>query len=113
MFGQAEQARLRVARLRPRGDGADFDETETSTVKGADGDGVFVHPGGKAEAVGEGQSHEFNRLAAAVARHERGHPRQQGKGAVVGAFGVEAEKERAEVVVGVHHGFSSRRYVAR
>ena len=113
MFWQAEQARLRVARLRPRGDSADFDEAETGAVKGADGDTVFVQPGGEAEAVGEGQAHEFNRLVAAVARHERGHPRQQGEGAVVGAFGVEAEKEGAEVVVGVHHGFSSRRYVAR
>ena len=59
-----------------RGDGADFDEAKSGAVEGADGDTVFVETGGKAEAVGEGQPHEFNGFAAAVTRHEDGHARQ-------------------------------------
>ena len=88
MFGQAEQTRARVARLRTRGDGADLDKTKTGAIKRADGNTVFVETGGKTEAVGEGQPHQFNGFAAVVARHEDGHARQQGEGAVVGAFGV-------------------------
>ena len=87
-FGQAEQARARVARLRARGDGADFDEAKAGAVEGADGDAVFVQSGGKTEAVGEGQSHQFDGRAAAAARHEDGHAGEQGEDFFVRAFGV-------------------------
>ena len=102
MFGQAEQTRARVARLRTWGDGTDLDETKTGAVKRADGNTVFIEACSQTQTIWEGQPHQFNGFATRAARHEDGHTRQQGKGAVVRAFGVKTKKEGAEVVVGVH-----------
>ena len=49
--GQAEQARARVAGLRPRRGGADLDEAEAGAAEGGDGAGVLVEAGGEAERV--------------------------------------------------------------
>ena len=50
---QAEQARLGVAGLRLRGDGADLDEAEAEREQRVDALGVLVEAGGEAERAGK------------------------------------------------------------
>ena len=95
---QPEHARLLVARLRPRGDGAHFDEAEAQAEQGVDVFAVLVQPGGEAHRVGEGQSEDPGRegarapaeqalQAGAVQRLERRQSQ------AVRALGVEGEQE--------------------
>ncbi len=60
-FRQTEQARLGVARLRARGDGADFDKAETQLGEAVDGRAVLVQTGGQAHRVREVQAHDIHR----------------------------------------------------
>src|SRR5690606_3468686 len=59
-LGQPEQARLGVARLRARRDGAELDEAEAEAPKGVDGIAVLVQTGGQADRVGEFQAHDLH-----------------------------------------------------
>ncbi len=98
--GQAEHARLRVAGLRPRGHGADLDETEAQRQQCVDVLAVLVHAGGHTDRVGKGQSEQLGRQRrtragqqADAAGVERKVDRLEAD--PVGAFGVQAEQERA------------------
>ena len=53
VFRQPEQARLRVARLRTRRDGADLDEAETERAECVEVLAVLVQPGRKPDRVGK------------------------------------------------------------
>ena len=92
VFGQAAEAWAVIARLRARGNGADFDEAESRAVKGADGDAVFIQPGGEAEAVREGQPQQFDGLAALSFRHDGRKAGKRAESEVVRFFGIKAEK---------------------
>src|SRR5690606_17557626 len=59
-FRQAEQARLRVARLRARRHGADLGEAETQLAETVDGVAVLVQTGGQSDRVGEFQTHDLH-----------------------------------------------------
>ena len=52
VLGQAEHARLRIARLRPRRDRADLDEAEAQRQQRVDVRAVLVQAGGQADRVG-------------------------------------------------------------
>ena len=110
---QAEQARLRVARLRPRRDGADLEEAEAQRGQRVDVLAVLVEAGGQADGVGEVEPHHAHRLAGGhgagdgqVQRQRRAHA---GEGQVVGGFGVEREEDGAGEAVEQHGGMSTAR----
>ncbi|MNC41963.1 hypothetical protein D3C75_907570 [compost metagenome] len=60
-FRQAEQPWLGVARLRTRGDSADFDKTEAQLGEAVDGRAVLVQASCQPHRVGEVQAHDRNR----------------------------------------------------
>ena len=93
---QAEHARLGVAGLRFRRDGADFDKTETHGGQAIDATRVFVQSGGQAHAVGEAQPGQLDRVvntARAIGPCQRRAlgARQRGHGQFVGGFCVESK----------------------
>jgi hypothetical protein len=95
-LGQAEHARLGVAGLALGGDGADFDKAETHGGQAVDAAGVFVQPGGQADAVGKFEAGQLDRVADAagqVGQRQRRAlgARQRGHGQLVGGFGVQAK----------------------
>ena len=70
-LGDAEQPRLRVARLRARRDGADLEETETERGQRVDMVAVLVQPRGQPDRIGELEPHATHRIG----RRARGdHP---------------------------------------
>ena len=85
-LGQAEHARLGVARLRPRRDSADLDEAETQRRQRIYVCAILVQPGGQSERIGKGQPHHRARcncgvLGAQQAKIVRGltaHPAWRG-----------------------------------
>ncbi len=56
ILGEPEQARLRVAGLRARGERADLDETEAEAEHLAEDLGILVESCGEADRIGEGES---------------------------------------------------------
>ena len=62
-LGQAEQARLGVARLRPGGHGADLDKTETQLGEAIDGITVLVQARCQPHRIGKIQAHHTHRQA--------------------------------------------------
>ena len=99
LLGQAEQARLRIAVLRPGCNGADFDEAETECGQRIDVFAVFVQSGGQPYRIGQLQAHQFG--GAAARRHgggqsETGGQFQHGQSGVVGLFGFQAENQGSE-----------------
>ena len=60
--GQAEQARLGVAGLGQRGDGADLDEAESKCRQTVYVFAILVESGGKSDRVGECQPHHGARI---------------------------------------------------
>src|SRR5579885_1996416 len=62
LLGQAEHARPRITRLRPRRNRADLDEAEAHAVEGFDALAVLVEPGGEADAIAEFQAHQLHRI---------------------------------------------------
>ena len=58
---EAEQARLRVAGLRARRDGAGLDVAEAEGPERVDVRGVLVHAGGEPHRVAEGEAHGLHR----------------------------------------------------
>ena len=100
-FGQAEQARLGVAGLRARRDGADFDEAEAERGQRVDVVAVLVQPGGQADRVGEGQSHHGAGRCFDARREQAQQAQPVGipdgtHAEAVGGFSVEAEKHGAD-----------------
>jgi len=100
VFRQAEQARLRIAGLRARGDGADFDEAETQREQCIDVLAILVQAGGQADRIGEGQpEHGARHRRDACGQQRRGAGAvgqvQCGQAEAVGALGVEREQEGA------------------
>jgi hypothetical protein len=80
VLGEAEQPRLRIARLRQRGDRADLGEAEPEGEQRVGYFAVLVEPGGHAERVGKGQPGyidgerpRLGRPAITAAQLERGN----------------------------------------
>ncbi|MNZ28088.1 hypothetical protein D3C78_453110 [compost metagenome] len=97
---QAEQPRLGVARLRARGDGADFDEAEAQLGETVDGRAVLVQAGRQAHRVGEVQAHDRNRqsrrlLAQHAVEAKTATGADQVQGQVVGGFRGKLEQQLA------------------
>ncbi len=103
--GQAEQARARVAGLRPRGGGADLDEAEAGAAERGEGVGVLVEAGGEAERVRQVEAGEAGgeprRGDRARARAEAGAEPEDGE--PVRGLGIEAAQER-QAEIGEAHG---------
>ena len=96
-LGQPEHARLGVARLRARGDRADFDEAAAHAGEAVDGFAVLVEAGGEADAVGELQPHHLDRRGGdrfGGGQHPAGEV-QAGEGGFVGGLRIEGEQHRA------------------
>ncbi len=103
----AEQARARVAVLRQRRDGADFEEAEAEPGQAVDVVAVLVEPGGEADRIREPEAHGVDRAR----RHRLGQAAGEAGGIqegdavhadAVGGFGVEGEEEFADE--GIEHG---------
>lgn len=62
VFGNAEEARLRVAGLRFGRYRADFDETKAERAQCVDVFAVFVESSGKSDRVGQIHTHQFYRF---------------------------------------------------
>ena len=62
LFGDAEQARFRIAILRARCDRADFDEAKAHVGEYVDVFAIFVQTGSQSDAIRKGQAHELIRL---------------------------------------------------
>lgn len=98
VFGNAEEARLRVAGLRFGRYRADFDETKAERAQCVDVFAVFVESSGKSDRVGQIHTHQFYRFGTVagygnqtqfinrVERVER---------EVVGFFGIECKQDAA------------------
>ena len=56
-----KQARLWVARLGPRGDGADLHVAKTQAPERVNAASFFIKASGEADAVGEGEAHALDR----------------------------------------------------
>ncbi len=97
---QAEHARLRVARLRPRRDRADLDEAEAQRQQRIDVRAVLVQAGGQADRVGEGQAEGLGRQRRRRSRQQRIEAGAVGRlhrlqAEPVRALGIEGEQEGA------------------
>src|SRR5690606_2587567 len=68
VFGEAEQARARTARLRPRRDRADRDETESLAEQRVGHFAVLVEAGRHADGVGEDEPGDSRLERAAAGR---------------------------------------------
>lgn len=104
-LGQAEDARLRVARLRLGRDRAHLDEAEAHRAQPVDAAAVLVEAGGQADAVGElqpGDGHRVvhARLAPQALQPRVLQPRHRLQRQLVGLLRVEAEQERAGEGIG-------------
>ncbi len=90
---QAEHARLGVARLRARRDGADLDEAEAQRGEAVDVGTVLVEARGQAYRIGEIDAHHGafvgRRFAEQSGQAAGGGAFQRRQGQVVGRFGVE------------------------
>ncbi len=98
-FNQAKHARPRVARLRARGDGANFDEAKTECDESVDVIAVFIQARREADRIGEIQTHGVNRLCLdELLRWQQAHllgAGEQAQGNVMSGFRIESEEEGA------------------
>jgi hypothetical protein len=82
IFRQAEQARPRIALLRPRRDGTHLDEAEAPAEQRVRHFGILVEAGGEADGIGEIPAPEPRRedrvLGRLTARTVPGAERRQG-----------------------------------
>ncbi|MNK96990.1 hypothetical protein D3C87_1173020 [compost metagenome] len=90
-FRQTEQARLRIARLRTRSDGADFDKTETQLRKAVDGRAILVQASRQTHRVRKVQAHDIHRhfcrrLAQQAVEPQTSARADQVQGQIVGSF---------------------------
>jgi nucleotide-binding universal stress UspA family protein len=100
-LGNPEHPRPRTSRLRPRGDGTDFDEAEAQRRQRIDVLAILVEPGGQANGIGKAESHHrhgirWHRIRQQAAR--AGCPQQVDArhADAVCDFRIEREKEVAE-----------------
>ena len=106
---QAEDARLGVARLRTRGNGADLDETEAQLGEAINGIAVLVQAGRQSHGIGELQAHHLHRQAPGRLRQQAIEAQaaagtDQVDGQFMGGFRGELEQELAGQAV---HGRAS------
>jgi hypothetical protein len=104
-LGQPEEPRLRVAGLRLRRHGADFDEAEAERAEPVDAAAVLVEPGGEPDPVRELEPRDGDRIGDARLRPQALHRRalpalDRFERELVRALGVEAEKQRAGERIG-------------
>jgi hypothetical protein len=95
---QPEQARTRIARLRPRRDAADLDQAETDIEQRVRYLGVLVEARREADRIGQAPAPDFDaedrRVGLAVARHQPALQRTHGE--PVGGFSLEAREDQIE-----------------
>src|SRR5690606_17533198 len=101
---QAEQARGRVAWLRPRRDRADLDEAEAQPEQRVDVGAVLVQARGQAHRVGEVETERAGgegprRGAEKGARAHAVRALELPEAGPVGALGLQAEQNRAQRAV--------------
>ena len=99
-LGDAEHARLRIARLRQRRHRADLDEAEAHRAEGVDAAAVLVEPGGQADAVRKRQPGDRHRVVHARLLDERDQRRaldrrQRRQRQVVRVLRIEPEQKRS------------------
>ena len=104
---QPEHARLRIAGLRPRRDGADLDEAEAHRRQRVDVRAVLVQPGRQADAVAKAQPHHFDRVVDRAASHQpqraaARRPIECAERQLVRVFGIEREQQRPRQRVRIH-----------
>ena len=102
---QAEHARLRVAGLGPRRDGAHLDKAEAHGAQAIDAPAVFVQPRRQADAVGKAQARHRHRIVhpGLLPQALQRRALKGGDGIhrqVVGPLGVKPEQEGAGQRVG-------------
>jgi len=98
---QAEQARLGVAGLGQRGDGADFDKAETEGRQTVYAVAIFVEAGGEADRIGKGQSHHGARIVRDAIGDDAAQAKwirvtQAAQREIMGSFRVDLEQRGAE-----------------
>jgi len=103
-FGQAEQARSRVARLGTRGHRSDLEEPESEGAEPVDVFAVLVQPRSKPDGIREIQAHDPHRHARRTSGGERSdaEPREDIEGVqaeAVRSLRVEREEQRPEGAV--------------
>ncbi len=105
VLDQPEEPRLRVARLRARGDRADFDMAKAQAGQPAPAQAVFVVAGRQPDRVGKAQAKGLHRAGSGGRKQRAQHRRdrrqgarqaQQAQGERVRLLGVEAEEQRAK-----------------
>ena len=93
---ESKQARLWIAGLRPRSDGADFDEPEAQTEQRIRYLRIFVEPCGKTDRIGEFESEGADRQFVTVGRRlDHRHVAQGLDRERMRVFGIEGTQQRA------------------
>ena len=96
VFGNAEEARLRVAGLRFGRDRADFEETEAECAQCVYVFAVFIESGSQSDRIGQVDAHEFDGLDAVVGNRKQTefvYFVERVEGEMVGFFGIEFEQQ--------------------
>ena len=98
MFGNAEEARLRVAGLRFGRYRADFKEAEAERAQCVYVFAVFIESGSQPDRIRQGDAHEFDRLGTVVGNRKQTefvHFIERVEGEMVGFFGIKFEQQAA------------------
>ena len=98
MFGNAEEARLRVAGLRLGRYRADFEEAEAERAQCVYVFAVFVESGSKTDGVGQVDAHEFDGLGSVVENRKQTefvHFVERVESEMVGFFGIKFKQQAA------------------
>src|SRR5579863_8078514 len=95
---KAEQTWAWVAGLRPRCDGAGFDEAEAEPHERGDGDGVLVEAGGQTDRIGEALAEDADRQSRVIiGRYAASEAEAQSEqGQVVGSFRIDPAQQRQQ-----------------
>ena len=98
VFGNAEEARLRIAGLRFGRYRADFEEAEAERAQCVYVFAVFIESGSQSDGIGQGDAHEFDGLGAVVENRKQAefvYFVERVEGEMVGFFGIDFEQQAA------------------
>ena len=98
VFGNAEEARLRVAGLWFGRYRADFEEAEAERAQCVYVFAVFVESGSKPDRIGQGDAHEFDGLGSVVENRKQTefvHFVERVESEMVGFFGIKFKQQAA------------------
>jgi hypothetical protein len=105
LLGDAKHARLGVAALAQRRDGADFDKAKAHRIPSVDAARIFIQACGQAHAIGEGQACQSDRVTDTFlcVGHLQRRALRGSQGAnreVMRRFGIEAKQKRTSKRIG-------------